>query len=200
MLESELFGYKKGAFTGADQEGKGKFELANGGALFLDEIGDMAIGLQAKILHVLQDGIFTPIGSKEGVKSDVWCLAATNRNIKEEIKSGNFREDLYYRLNTVELNIKPLRKRPEDISHLLQYFQKKYLKELGSAEPQILNDDLLARINYYNWPGNVRELQNFVKRYILFGDKEVDLPHSESASAINVSARPHAVPKTSRCG
>jgi transcriptional regulator with PAS, ATPase and Fis domain len=185
LIESELFGYKKGAYTGADREGKGKFELANGGVLFLDEIGEMATDLQAKILHVLQDGFFTPIGASECVQSDVWCIAATNRNIQAELEIGNFRQDLYYRLSAVGLHIEPLRKRPEDVIPLLNYFLEKYSKELDSGESPALSDNLLERVHYHKWPGNVRELQNFVKRYILLGENEVDLPNPETDSFIN---------------
>lgn len=174
LLESELFGYKKGAFTGADQEGKGKFELANGGVLFLDEIGDMAIGLQAKILHVLQDGYFTPIGANESLKSNVWCIAATNRDIEQEVAVGNFRQDLFYRLNVVSLHVEPLRDKPEDIPQLVTYFYHKYTKEIDPEERPPLNDDLIDKFKALSWPGNVRELQNAVKRYILLGDSEFE--------------------------
>jgi len=185
LLESELFGFKKGAFTGADREGKGKFELADGGVLFLDEIGEMAAGLQAKILLVLQDGHFTPIGSSECVRSDVWCIAATNRNIQKELEAGNFRQDLYYRLNAVRLHVEPLREKPEDIIPLFNHFLEKYSTEFEPEKPPALSDNLLARVNYHKWPGNVRELQNFVKRYILFGENEVDLLYPEADSLKN---------------
>ena len=137
----------------------------------------MVAGLQAKILHVLQDGIFTPIGSSKCVKSDVWCIAATNKNIQKELEFGNFRQDLFYRLNAIGLHIEPLRKRREDIVPLLQYFLEKYSNELESEEPLVMSDNLLARIYHHRWPGNVRELKNFVKRYVLLGENEVDLPY-----------------------
>ena len=175
LLESELFGYKKGSFTGAEQESKGKFELANGGVLFLDEIGDMAVGLQAKILHVLQDGYFTPIGSGECLKTDVWCISATNRDIQQEIEIGNFRQDLYYRLSVVGLHIEPLRNRVEDIPQLLNYFLNKYSKKLESKKPPELNVDLLEKLNEHSWPGNIRELQNYTKKYIFLGENNIDL-------------------------
>lgn len=174
LIESELFGYKKGSFTGADQEGKGKFELANGGVLFLDEIGDMAIGLQAKILHVLQDGYFTPIGASESFKSDVWCIAATNRNIEQEVEIGNFRKDLLYRLNTVSISVEPLRDKPEDIPQLITYFYDEYTREIDTKQCPPLNDELIKRFKALSWPGNVRELQSAVKRYILIDDYVVE--------------------------
>ena len=124
LLESELFGYEKGAFTGADRKTRGKFELANKGVLMLDEIGDMSLPLQAKLLHVLQGGTFAPLGSEKAVVTDAWVIAATNHNLEDDIESGNFRADLYHRLKTMEIYIEPLRKRPEDISPLINYYYK----------------------------------------------------------------------------
>ena len=120
LLESELFGYEKGAFTGADKKTRGKFELAHKGVLMLDEIGDMSLSLQAKLLHVLQGGQFAPLGSEKEVNADTWVIAATNHDLEQEIEEGKFREDLYYRLNIIKIYIKPLRERPEDIPHLIE--------------------------------------------------------------------------------
>jgi transcriptional regulator with PAS, ATPase and Fis domain len=179
LIESELFGHKKGSFTGANNEGKGKFELANKGILFLDEIGDMPFSLQAKILHVLQDGCFTPIGSSECLKTNVWCIAATNRNIEKEIENGNFRQDLFYRLNTIEIHVEPLRNRQEDVPHLLNHFFGQYEKELNSNERIVLNSDKIKSLCLYGWPGNVRELQNYVKKQIILGEKTEKVEKSD---------------------
>ncbi len=126
LLESELFGYEKGAFTGADRKTRGKFELANKGVLMLDEIGDMSLSLQAKLLHVLQGGAFAPLGSEKEFKTDTWVIAATNHELEKDIADGKFREDLYYRLNIIKIYIQPLRERPEDIPHLIDYYLKEY--------------------------------------------------------------------------
>jgi len=122
LLESELFGFERGAFTGADRKKRGKFELAHEGVIFLDEIGDMSLSLQSKLLHVLQDGEFAPLGSEKDVISDAWVIAATNQELEQKVKKGLFREDLYYRLNTIKIYIPPLRNRPEDIPLLIDYF------------------------------------------------------------------------------
>ncbi|MBW1827605.1 MAG: sigma 54-interacting transcriptional regulator, partial [Deltaproteobacteria bacterium] len=126
LLESELFGFERGAFTGADRKKRGKFELAHEGVIFLDEIGDMSLSLQSKLLHVLQDGEFAPLGSEKDVISDAWVIAATNQELEQKVKKGLFREDLYYRLNTIKIYIPPLRNRPEDIPLLIDYFIEKY--------------------------------------------------------------------------
>ena len=124
LLESELFGYEQGAFTGAGRRRRGKFELAHGGVLLLDEIGDMSLPLQAKLLHVLQGGTFAPLGSEKEVKTDVWVIASTNHELEKDIVTGMFREDLYYRLNIIKIHIEPLRNRPSDIPPLIEYFTK----------------------------------------------------------------------------
>ena len=126
LLESEMFGYERGAFTGAQKKMRGKFEQADSGVLFLDEIGDMPLALQSKLLHALQDGDFTPLGSEKLISTDVWVIAATNHNLKDDIKNGKFRADLYHRLNEIKIYIEPLRQRPEDIPSLIDYFTKKY--------------------------------------------------------------------------
>ena len=129
LLESEMFGYEQGAFTGAERRRRGRFEQANGGLLFLDEIGDMALPLQSKLLHVLQGGDFSPLGSEKTVKMRAWVIAATNHNLEKDIDNGDFREDLYYRLSTIKIHIEPLRNRPEDIPYLIDHYVKTYTAE-----------------------------------------------------------------------
>ena len=172
LLESELFGYERGAFTGADQKKKGKFELANKGVLFLDEIGDMSLPLQSKLLHVLQSGEFAPLGSEKEVKTDTWVIAATNHNLEEDIEAGKFREDLFYRLNIIKIFIRPLRERPEDIPRLLDYYIKEYSSQFNRQNPAQLSDGIIERLMAYHWPGNVRELQNVLKRMLVLDDYE----------------------------
>jgi transcriptional regulator with PAS, ATPase and Fis domain len=174
LMESELFGYERGAFTGANQKRRGKFHLANNGALFLDEIGDMSFYLQSKLLRVLQDGTFSPLGSEKEIKSDAWIIAATNKNLDHEIKNKNFRPDLYYRLNTINIHIQPLRERPEDIPLLVKHYFNAFKEQLNrdrSFSTEI-DDDLMEMMVEYSWPGNVRELQNVLKRIVIFGCKE----------------------------
>ncbi len=167
LLESELFGHKKGAFTGAYKDTLGKFQLADGGTLFLDEIGDMDMMLQAKLLHVLQDNEFMMLGSADAVKVNVRIVAATNQNLIDLIQQGRFREDLYHRINVVEIRIPPLRKRPEDIEMLarrfLFEFSETYNKRVLDFEPTAL-----AALQQHNWPGNVRELKNLVEKLVIF--------------------------------
>lgn len=170
LLESELFGYEKGAFTGADQKRKGKFQLAHGGVLLLDEIGDMSMALQAKLLHVLQSGEFAPLGSEQEVKTDTWVIAATNHDLKQEISEGKFREDLYYRLNIIKIHISPLRERIEDVPPLIEYYIGEYASQLGSANIERPSEAVIKRMMQYSWPGNVRELQNVLKRMLVLGD------------------------------
>jgi transcriptional regulator with PAS, ATPase and Fis domain len=172
LLESELFGYERGAFTGAEKKKRGKFELADGGVLFLDEIGDMSILLQAKLLHVLQSGEFAPLGSETDKKTDTWVLAATNRKLNDDIKNGTFRKDLYYRLNTINIHIPPLRKRREDIPFLIEYFVDLYNEQFKLKPPYKPDRKTFERLVSYHWPGNVRELQNILKRLMVVGDFE----------------------------
>ena len=169
LLESEMFGYDRGAFTGAQRKMRGKFEQAHHGVLFLDEIGDMSIGLQSKLLHALQDGTFTPLGSEKGVQTDAWVIAATNHDLDEDLKAGKFRQDLYFRLNCVTIHIEPLRKRPEDIPLLIEYYVKKYAPTYNGNRPKALNPRIVDKLVAYHWPGNVRELQNVLKRLMVFG-------------------------------
>jgi len=175
LLESEMFGYERGAFTGAQRKMRGKFEQANRGVLFLDEIGDMSISLQAKLLHALQDGEFIPLGSERTVKSNAWVIAATNHNLAEDLKAGKFREDLYYRISMASINIDPLRKRPEDIAPLISYYTEQYVSQLKASQPLNLNKNLMDKLTAYHWPGNVRELQNVLRRIIVLGEGEENI-------------------------
>lgn len=166
LLESELFGHKKGAFTGATEDKKGLFEVADQGTLFLDEVTEMPLALQAKLLRVLQEGELRAVGSSQTKKVDVRVVAATNRNLKQEVKEGHFREDLFYRLSVFPIEMPPLRDRREDISLLAKHFLKKYTRELGKPVPG-LTDAALNCLQVYDWPGNVRELENEIQRVIL---------------------------------
>ena len=171
LLESELFGYERGAFTGAEQKKKGKFQLAHSGVLLLDEIGDMSLPLQAKLLHVLQSGgEFSPLGSEKEVKADTWVIAATNHDLKKDIEEGRFREDLYYRLNIIKIYLSPLRERPEDIPPLIEYYIKEYTSMLNNRHIEKPGANVIERLCAYSWPGNVRELQNVLKRMLVLGD------------------------------
>lgn len=185
LLESELFGYEKGAFTGAQNRTPGKFELADGGTIFLDEIGDMSLSLQAKVLRVLQDKTFMRIGGKEPVTVDVRVIAATNQDIEEMVRDGRFREDLYFRLNVCLLKIPPLRERREDIEELAYYFLEKYSREY-SKEIKGFTPQTLEKLLSYSWPGNVRELENAVARAVASSKAQVltpdDFPFSEKPS------------------
>ena len=172
LLESEMFGYEKGAFTGARKKMRGKFEQADGGVLFLDEIGDMPLALQSKLLHALQDGDFTPLGSEKLITTDVWAIAATNHCLEDDIENGKFRADLYHRLNEIKIHIEPLRNRPEDIPSLIDYFTKKYHSQLKRKPLNAISRSVAEKLINYPWPGNVRELQNVLKRIIVLGDGE----------------------------
>ena len=170
LLEAELFGYEKGAFSGAYTSKKGKFELSNGGTLFLDEIGDMPLSLQAKLLRVIQEQSFERLGGTETVKVDVRIIAATHRDLEEMIREGLFREDLYYRLNVVPIFLPPLRERPEDIPVLIDYFLEKFNKEYGKAIK--FSSGAVKMLLNHDWPGNVRELENLIERIVLLSDKD----------------------------
>jgi two-component system response regulator AtoC len=169
LLESELFGHERGAFTGAHQLKIGKFESANRGSIFLDEIGDLHPALQGKLLHVLQDGQFSRVGGRSIIKVDVRVLAATNQNLEQAVATGRFREDLYYRLNVVQIVVPPLRERPEEIPALVQYFVRRYAR-LFQQEEFTLPPETMERLTRHRYPGNVRELENSVKRMIVLGD------------------------------
>ena len=169
LIESELFGRERGAFTGANARQMGRFELANGGTIFLDEIGDMALELQSKLLRVIQDGEFELLGSPRTIKVDVRIIAATNRNLVEEIRKGTFRQDLYYRLNVFPLTIPPLRERKEDIPLLVKHFVAKFNKKNGKAI-ETVSRETLNNLQEYHWPGNVRELESFIERAVIISE------------------------------
>jgi len=171
LLESELFGYERGAFTGASSRKAGKFEVASGGTMFLDEIGEMSPKLQAKLLQVLQDGEFSRLGGDTDVHVDVRVLAATNRNLEEMVRKGAFREDLYYRLNVVNVWIPPLRERREEIPVLVDHFRQMYSAKYG-RELAAISDRLMRGFLDYSWPGNVRELENMVKRIVVLQSED----------------------------
>ncbi|HJS97752.1 MAG TPA: sigma-54 dependent transcriptional regulator [Terriglobales bacterium] len=170
LLESELFGYEPGAFTGASRQKPGKFDQANQGTLFLDEISEMHPALQAKLLHVLQDGEFSRLGGKRDISVDVRILAATNKPLERAVQDGMFREDLFYRLNVVSIHIPPLRERREEIPLFLEYFLRRYSEYYGK-QPPAFSDYAIGRMMDYAWPGNIRELENMVKRYVIVGNE-----------------------------
>jgi len=171
LLESELFGFEQGAFTGAIRAKPGKFEMANKGTIFLDEIAEMSPHLQAKLLHVLQDGQYSRLGARSVINVDVRVLAATNVDVKEAMRSGRFREDLYYRLNVLSIHVPPLRERTLEIPLLFHHFLVKYSEKYQKAAPQP-SKHLMEAATRYPWPGNLRELENFVKRYVILEDDE----------------------------
>ena len=169
LLESELFGHERGAFTGAHQLKIGKFESADRGTIFLDEIGDLHPALQGKLLHVLQDGQFSRVGGRSTVKVDVRVLAATNQDLEQAVAGGRFREDLYYRLNVIQVMVPPLRERPEEIPVLADYFMHRY-SQLFRRETLQMPAETMQRLIRHRFPGNVRELENMIKRMIVLGD------------------------------
>ena len=186
LLESELFGHERGAFTGAQASRMGKFEFANEGTLMLDEIGEMPPGLQAKLLHVLQDHTFTRLGSNREVSIDVRVIAATNRELEQMIRAGTFREDLYYRLQVIEIRVPPLRDRRDEIIPLVEFFLIRYAARYGrpAARPSArLRDAFLS----YGWPGNVRELENVIKRFVILQDESLVLAELQRPRAVELS-------------
>jgi len=172
LLESELFGFEKGAFTGATRLKPGKFELASEGAIFLDEIGDMPLPLQAKLLQVLQSGEFNRLGGTEDLKVNSWVISSTNHDLGRDMREGLFREDLYYRLNIIRIELPPLRERREDIPALTDYFIKKYRRDLRLEERFTISPDLRTLFQNYHWPGNVRELSSTILRLMVGDDPE----------------------------
>ena len=171
LLESELFGYEKGAFTGAYGTKPGRVELANRGTLFLDEISELDMSLQAKLLQLLQDGQFCRIGAQEDRRVEVRVLCATNRQLDQEIQTGGFRQDLYYRINVINLTVPPLRERRSDIPPLISYFLDSYSRTFGMpAAP--LSSHVMQLLQRYDWPGNIRELENLIKRFVILGTEE----------------------------
>ncbi|MGH7308594.1 MAG: sigma-54 interaction domain-containing protein [Candidatus Rokuibacteriota bacterium] len=185
LLESELFGHEKGAFTGAYRQKPGKFEAADGGTLLLDEIGEMPLRLQAKLLHVLQDGEFSRVGGEKVIGTDARLIASTNRDLEVAMRAHQFREDLYYRLNVIEIRIPPLRERREEIPVLVDHFRRKFNAQyLRSIE---MPPDTLRLFMEYHWPGNIRELENAVKRVIILGSARP--VHQEVQSDLERGAR-----------
>ena len=175
LMESELFGYEKGAFTGAATAKPGKFEDANTGTVFLDEIGDVTPAVQVKLLRILQEREFERLGSNKTIGIDVRVIAATNQDLRAALEQGTFREDLFYRLNVVPINIPPLRKRKEDIPYLAEYFLAKYAQESG-REIESLGEDALQLLEAHYWPGNVRELENVIERAVVLSHGKVVTP------------------------
>jgi len=172
LLESELFGHERGAFTGAHQLKLGKFESADRGSIFLDEVGDLHPALQGKLLHVLQDGQFSRVGGRSTIKVDVRVLAATNQDLEEAVAGGQFREDLFYRLNVIQIRVPPLRERSEEIPLLAEYFMQRYSTLFG-RESVILPAETVQRLLRHRFPGNVRELENVIQRIIVLGDPDL---------------------------
>jgi two-component system, NtrC family, response regulator AtoC len=172
LLESELFGYEKGAFTGAYGTKPGRVEMAHRGTLFLDEISELDLGLQSKLLQLLQDGQFCRIGAQEDKKVEVRVVCATNRKLEQEVDNGTFRQDLFYRINVVNLQLPPLRERRADIEDLVTYFLDYYNRKYN-CRARALSGELMAILQKYHWPGNIRELENLVKRYVILGNEEV---------------------------
>jgi two-component system, NtrC family, response regulator AtoC len=172
LLESELFGYEKGAFTGAYGAKPGRVEMAHRGTLFLDEISELDLGLQSKLLQLLQDGQFCRIGAQEDKKVEVRVVCATNRVLEAEIESGTFRQDLFYRINVVNLQMPPLRERKGDIPDLVAYFLEYYNRKYN-CRARTLSGDLMSALQKHHWPGNIRELENLIKRYVILGNEEV---------------------------
>ena len=170
LIESELFGHEKGSFTSAIKQHKGKFEQADGGTLFLDEIGDMSLAAQAKVLRVLQERKLSRVGSDKDIEVDVRVIAATNKNIAEEIAKGNFREDLYHRLSVIVINVPGLDDRKDDIPMLIQHFMEKYTE---GSKPRKFSAEAVKLLQKKSWPGNIRELDNVVDRLLILGDEEI---------------------------
>jgi two-component system nitrogen regulation response regulator NtrX len=203
LIESELFGHLKGAFTGAVGDRRGKFELASGGTLFLDEVADMSLKTQAKVLRALQEQVVEPVGGHASVRVDVRVLAATNKDLSEEIRAGRFREDLFFRLNVIPLSVPPLRERGHDVIRLAEHFISEFAAEYGRKMKRLASDAQQA-MRAYRWPGNVRELRNVIERLMIMVPAETievnDLwflqgqPHGQADTQFNRPARPAAAP------
>ena len=197
LLESELFGFEQGAFTGAVRAKPGKFEMANKGTIFLDEIAEMTTHLQAKLLHVLQDHQYSRLGGRHMIDTDVRVLAATNVDVQEAMRTGRFREDLYYRLNVLSIVVPPLRERTAEIPLLFRHFLEKYSEKFGKPSPGPSKHLLDAAVNY-PWPGNLRELENFVKRYVILEDDEGSLRELVEMSSTRQRTSPRQEPTLPR--
>jgi two-component system response regulator PilR (NtrC family) len=181
LMESELFGHKKGAFTGATQDKKGLFEIAHNGTIFLDEIGELSLSLQVKILRAVQERVFKCVGGTSDISVDIRIISATNKNLEEEVIAGNFREDLFYRLNVIQIKVPPLRDRKSDLKALAQYFLEKYAKETGKEMTKI-SSYAIDLLNKYDFPGNIRELENLIERSVALSTTNIILPESLSIS------------------
>jgi len=191
LLESELFGHEKGAFTGAMFNRKGRFEMSDGGTIFLDEIATISAKMQVELLRVLETGKFTRVGGNKEISSDFRVICATNKDLKMMVKEGTFREDLYYRLNVVNIHVPPLRERQEDIKLLAKYFMEKYAASMNRKKISI-DDAALKRLEEYDFPGNVRELENMIERAIVIGNgKEIklkDLPLEKNKKGTTIES------------
>ncbi len=181
LMESELFGHKKGAFTGATHDKKGLFETADMGTIFLDEIGEISLPIQVKLLRVVQERVFKPVGSNEDVSVDIRIISATNKKLEDEVIVGNFREDLFYRLNVIEIKMPPLRERKSDIRVLAQHFLEKYTREMGKEVTKI-SSYAIDLLNKYDFPGNIRELENLMERSVALSSTNIILPDSLALS------------------
>jgi two-component system response regulator AtoC len=189
LLESELFGHERGAFTGAHQRKPGRFELADGGTIFLDEIGELHAALQAKLLHVLQDGEFSRVGGRQNLIVNVRTICATNRDLAREVAAGRFREDLFYRLNVINIIVPPLRDRRDEIPGLVRYFVDRYAR-LFNLPAHGLTDEAIEAFVNYPWPGNIRELENFIKRMIVLQDMSLPQTLVVPASPVSLASVP----------
>jgi len=181
LMESELFGHKKGSFTGATQDKKGLFEIAHKGTIFLDEIGELSLPIQVKLLRAVQEKVFKPVGGNEDISVDIRILSATNKNLEKEVIAGNFREDLFYRLNVIEVKVPPLRERKTDLRLLAQHFLEKYTKEMGK-EISKFSSYAIDLLNKYDFPGNIRELENLLERSVALSTTNIILPDSLALS------------------
>ncbi len=181
LMESELFGHKKGAFTGATQDKKGLFETADKGTIFLDEIGELSLPIQVKLLRAVQERVFKPVGSNEDVSVDIRIISATNKKLEDEVIAGNFREDLFYRLNVIEIKVPPLRERKGDLRVLAQHFLEKYSREMGKEVSKI-SSYAIDLLNKYDFPGNIRELENLMERSVALSSTNIILPDSLALS------------------
>jgi len=194
LIESELFGHRKGSFPGALDDKQGKFQKADGGTLFLDEVGDMSLKTQAKVLRTLDEGKFTPVGGSEPIIADVRLVAATNKNLEEEISKGNFREDLFYRLNVIPFYVPPLRERQEDIPLLVRHF----LKEISasySRRPKEITEDAIETLMRYSWPGNVRELRNVIERMVIMNPTAAKFDRKHLPPLVYRDGGPRSLPR-----